>query len=185
MEVYFIIEFVVYVFVYIECITRRAYKFKADVLTFKCFHVLPSTGVRGLMLAALLAALMSSLTSILNSASAIITLDIWRLFRKKAKEAELMIVGRVTVLLLVTTSILWLPVMERVQGGQFWVYMQSIRSYLIPPWCMLFLLGIFWKRTTEAVGVQHCKKVKNIDNKKSNKRNNQNSKSKRQDYSMK
>ena len=35
------------------------------------------TGVRGLMLAALLAALMSSLTSIFNSASSIVTLDIW------------------------------------------------------------------------------------------------------------
>ena len=105
------------------------------------------------MLAALLAALMSSLTSILNSASSIITLDIWKMYRKQAKETELMIVGRVTVLILVATSVLWLPVMQAVQGGQFWGYMQSIRSYLIPPWCMLFLLGIFWKRTTEAVTV--------------------------------
>ena len=60
-----------------------------------------STGVRGLMLAALLAALMSSLTSIFNSASSIVTLDIWRQFRKKAKEFELMVVGRVTILVLI------------------------------------------------------------------------------------
>ena len=59
------------------------------------------TGVRGLMLAALLAALMSSLTPIFNSASAIVTLDIWRQFRKKAKETELMVVGRVTILILI------------------------------------------------------------------------------------
>ncbi|XP_033742205.1 sodium/glucose cotransporter 4-like [Pecten maximus] len=107
-------------------------------------------GIRGLMLAALLAALMSSLTSILNSASSIITLDVWRMYRKKAKDTELMIVGRVTVLVLVVTSILWLPVMEKVQGGQFWAYMQSIRSYITPPWFILFVLGVFWKRTTEA-----------------------------------
>lgn len=114
-------------------------------------RILPE-GIRGLMLAALLAALMSSLTSILNSASSVITLDVWRMYRKKAKDTELMIVGRVTVLILVVTSILWLPVMEKVQGGQFWAYMQSIRSYLIPPWCILFILGVFWKRTTEAGG---------------------------------
>jgi Na+/proline symporter len=36
------------------------------------------------MLAALLAALMSSLTSILNSASSIMTMDLWRQFRKTA-----------------------------------------------------------------------------------------------------
>ncbi|XP_069129534.1 sodium/glucose cotransporter 4-like isoform X3 [Argopecten irradians] len=112
---------------------------------------LPS-GLRGLMLAALVAALMSSMTSILNSASSIVTLDIWRVARKRASELELMIVGRVTVLVLVATSILWLPILEKVQGGMFWFYMQSIRSYLIPPWCMLFMLGVFWKRTTEAGG---------------------------------
>ncbi|XP_033742204.1 sodium/glucose cotransporter 4-like [Pecten maximus] len=112
---------------------------------------LPS-GLRGLMLAALIAALMSSMTSILNSASSIVTLDIWCVARKRASEMELMIVGRITVLVLVATSILWLPILEKVQGGMFWFYMQSIRSYLIPPWCILFMLGVFWKRTTEAGG---------------------------------
>ena len=53
------------------------------------------------MLAALLAALMSSLTSVFNSASSIVTLDIWRQFRKKASEFELMVVGRLTVVVLI------------------------------------------------------------------------------------
>ncbi|XP_052673674.1 sodium/glucose cotransporter 4-like isoform X2 [Crassostrea angulata] len=106
-------------------------------------------GLRGLMLAALLAALMSSLTSILNSASSIMTLDIWHQFRKKASQSELMIVGRVTVLVLIALSILWLPILQQTQGGRFWFYMQSVKSYLIPPLCMMFLLGLFWKRTTE------------------------------------
>lgn len=106
-------------------------------------------GLRGLMLAALLAALMSTLTSILNSASSIMTLDIWHQFRKKASQSELMIVGRVTVLVLIALSILWLPILQQTQGGRFWFYVQSVRSYLIPPLCMMFLLGLFWKRTTE------------------------------------
>ncbi|XP_078323601.1 sodium/glucose cotransporter 4-like isoform X3 [Crassostrea virginica] len=106
-------------------------------------------GLRGLMLAALLAALMSSLTSILNSASSIVTLDIWHQFRRKASQSELMIVGRVTVLILIGFSILWLPILQQTQGGRFWFYMQSVKSYLIPPLCMMFLLGLFWKRTTE------------------------------------
>jgi Na+/proline symporter len=55
-------------------------------------------------------ALMSSLTSILNSASSIMTMDLWRQFRKTATQSELMIVGRVTVLVLVIVSILWLPI---------------------------------------------------------------------------
>lgn len=77
------------------------------------------------------------------------TLDIWHQFRKKASQSELMIVGRVTVLVLIALSILWLPILQQTQGGRFWFYMQSVKSYLIPPLCMMFLLGLFWKRTTE------------------------------------
>lgn len=111
-------------------------------------RLLPA-GVRGLMLAAMLAALMSSLTSIFNSASSIVTLDIWRQFRKKAKETELMIVGRVTILVLIGVSILWLPILQQSQGGILWFYLQAVKSYLVVPWCQLFLLGFFWKRMTE------------------------------------
>ena len=108
-------------------------------------------GLRGLMLAALLAALMSSLTSILNSACSIMSMDIWRQFRKHASQTELVIVGRITVLVLVGLSILWLPVLEQAQAGKFWFYMQSIRSYFVPPLCVMFLLAFFWKRFTEQV----------------------------------
>ena len=51
-------------------------------------------GLRGLMMAVMIAALMSSLTSIFNSASTIFTMDVWRTFRSCASEWELMIVGR-------------------------------------------------------------------------------------------
>ncbi|KAL5007608.1 hypothetical protein ScPMuIL_016414 [Solemya velum] len=107
------------------------------------------TGLRGLMLAALLAALMSSLTSIFNSSSTMFTMDIWRKFRRHARQGELMIVGRVSVLVQIGFSILWIPVMEASQGGQMWSYIQAVASYSYPPWCMIFLFAIFWKRTTE------------------------------------
>jgi uncharacterized sodium:solute symporter family permease YidK len=51
-------------------------------------------GLRGLMLACMIAALMSSLTSIFNSSAAIFTIDIWQRFRQNAHDWELMIVGR-------------------------------------------------------------------------------------------
>lgn len=110
-----------------------------------------SSGLRGLMLAALLAALMSSLTSVLNSASCIVTMDIWKQFRKKAPQTELMVVGRVTVLILVVLSIVWLPIMDAAQGGMFWFYFVGIRAYLLPPMCVLFILALFWPRLTEQV----------------------------------
>lgn len=53
-----------------------------------------SVGLRGLMMAVMLAALMSSLTSIFNSSSTLFTMDLWRYFHRAASEWELMIVGR-------------------------------------------------------------------------------------------
>ncbi|XP_076997617.1 sodium/myo-inositol cotransporter 2 isoform X3 [Tamandua tetradactyla] len=106
-------------------------------------------GLRGLMMAVMVAALMSSLTSIFNSASTIFTMDLWNHIRPRASEKELMIIGRVFVLLLVLISILWIPVVQASQGGQLFVYIQSISSYLQPPVAVVFIMGCFWKRTNE------------------------------------
>ncbi|XP_029293907.1 sodium/myo-inositol cotransporter 2 isoform X1 [Cottoperca gobio] len=107
------------------------------------------TGLRGLMMAVMIAALMSSLTSIFNSASTIFTMDLWKTFRSQASERELMIVGRLFVLLLVVASILWIPIIQASQGGQLFIYIQSISTYLQPPVSIIFLTGCFWKRTNE------------------------------------
>ncbi|XP_072273629.1 sodium/myo-inositol cotransporter 2 [Pyxicephalus adspersus] len=107
------------------------------------------TGLRGLMMSVMIAALMSSLTSIFNSASTIFTMDLWRHFRPRSTEFELMIVGRVFVLVLVVVSILWIPLVQASQGGQLFIYIQSISSYLQPPVAVVFIAGCFWKRTNE------------------------------------
>nr|WLN44350.1 AAT10 [Sinonovacula rivularis] len=112
-------------------------------------RILPE-GVRGLMLAGLMAGVMSTLTSVFNSASSIVTLDLWGQFRKSASQAELMVVGRLTVLVLVVISILWLPILQQQQGGLLWFYIASVCAYLTVPWCIAFLLGLLWKRTSEA-----------------------------------
>ncbi|KAL8175313.1 UNVERIFIED_CONTAM: Sodium/glucose cotransporter 4, partial [Gekko kuhli] len=56
-------------------------------------ELMPS-GLRGLMIAVMMAALMSSLTSIFNSSSTLFTMDIWRRIRREASEKELLLVGR-------------------------------------------------------------------------------------------
>ncbi|KAM6424187.1 sodium/myo-inositol cotransporter 2 isoform 1-T2 [Liasis olivaceus] len=106
-------------------------------------------GLRGLMMSVMIAALMSSLTSIFNSASTIFTMDLWRHLRPLSSEWELMIVGRVFVLLLVVISILWIPLVQASQGGQLFIYIQTISSYLQPPVAVVFILGCFWRRTNE------------------------------------
>ncbi|XP_069175194.1 sodium/glucose cotransporter 4 [Procambarus clarkii] len=111
-------------------------------------NLLP-TGLSGLMLAVMMAALMSSLTSIFNSSSTIFTIDIWTRIHRKATDVELLIVGRVFVLVMVVVSVIWIPVIQNSANSQLFVYIQSISSFLSPPICAIYLLAIFWERTNE------------------------------------
>ncbi|XP_020795862.2 sodium/glucose cotransporter 1 [Boleophthalmus pectinirostris] len=106
-------------------------------------------GLRGLMLSVMLASLMSSLTSIFNSASTLFTMDIYTKIRRSASERELMIAGRIFILVLIGVSIAWIPVVQNAQSGQLFDYIQSITSYLTPPVAAVFMLAIFCKRVNE------------------------------------
>lgn len=106
-------------------------------------------GLRGLIMAVMIAALMSELDSIFNSSSTIFTLDIYKMIRKQASSLELMIVGRLFVVFMVIISIAWVPVIIEMQGGQMFYYIQEVSDYLTPPIAALFLLGILWHRCNE------------------------------------
>lgn len=106
-------------------------------------------GLRGLMMAVMIAALMSDLDSIFNSASTIFTLDIYKTLRREASQRELLTVGRIFVVFMVAISIAWVPVIIEMQGGQTYLYIQEVAGYLTPPIAALFLLGVFWKRCNE------------------------------------
>ncbi|XP_053444712.1 solute carrier family 5 member 4-like isoform X2 [Nycticebus coucang] len=111
-------------------------------------ELLPA-GLRGLMLSVMLASLMSSLTSIFNSASTLFTIDIYTKMRKQASERELLIAGRVFILVIIVISILWVPLVQASQNGQLIHYTQSMVSYLGSPVAAVFLLAVFCKRINE------------------------------------
>jgi uncharacterized sodium:solute symporter family permease YidK len=109
------------------------------------------TGLKGLMLAVMLAALMSDLTSIFNSSSTLFTVDIYQQLRKKASNKELMIVGRLFVVLMIVIGILWVPIIQNMQGAQLYIYIQSISAYFAPPIGAVYLLAVLWKQANENV----------------------------------
>ncbi|XP_027730592.1 sodium/glucose cotransporter 5 isoform X3 [Vombatus ursinus] len=106
-------------------------------------------GLRGLMIAVMMAALMSSLTSIFNSSSTLFTMDIWRKLRPQAGERELLLVGRLVIVVLVGISVVWIPVLQGSKSGQLFIYMQVVTSSLAPPVTAVFILGVFWNRANE------------------------------------
>lgn len=107
-------------------------------------QLLPN-GLRGLVVAGLLAALMSSLSSVFNSCSTLITIDVYQRRFPKATERRLVAVGRWSTAALVVLGIAWIPVLQLLEGGLF-QKLQSLQSYISPPIASVFLLGIFWKR---------------------------------------
>ncbi|XP_023334925.1 sodium/glucose cotransporter 4 isoform X2 [Eurytemora carolleeae] len=110
--------------------------------------LLPS-GLRGLIMAVMMAAIMSSLTSVFNSASTIFTIDIWTRFRLKATDTEKLIVGRSFVVVLIAVSIAWIPIIVNYKQSQLFHYVQAVSNFLCPPITAIFLLGLFWPRLNE------------------------------------
>jgi SSS family solute:Na+ symporter len=106
-------------------------------------HVLP-IGVRGIVVAGLLAALMSSLAGVFNASSTLFTMDFYSRLRPNATQHQLVWIGRVATSIMVLIGLLWIPV---IQGGKgLYDYLQGVQSYLAPPIFVVFFLGVFNKR---------------------------------------
>lgn len=107
---------------------------------------LPS-GLKGLVLAGLLAALMSSLSSVFNSCSTLFTIDFYKKYRPNSSEQRLVVVGQIATVVLVAISLAWIPLLQTLlAGSSFYQVLQSIQAYISPPIAAAFLLGLFIKR---------------------------------------
>jgi SSS family solute:Na+ symporter len=115
-------------------------------------HLLPQ-GLRGLVLAGMLAALMSSLASLFNSTATLFTVDFYERLRPKASEAHLVNVGRVATVAVVVAGIAWIPIMQKIGGGQLYGYLQNVQSLLAPAIAAVFMLGIFSKYVSPISGL--------------------------------
>jgi SSS family solute:Na+ symporter len=106
-------------------------------------QVLP-IGVRGVVVAGLLAALMSSLAGAFNASAALFTIDFYSKLRPKAPQNQVVWVGRIATLVMVLIGLAWIPV---IRGGKgLYDYLQGIQAYLAPPIFVVFFLGVFSKR---------------------------------------
>jgi len=105
--------------------------------------ILPA-GVRGIVVAGLLAALMSSLAGVFNASSTLFTMDLYSKFKPGASQHQLVWMGRMATTILVLIGLLWIPV---IRGGKgLYDYLQTIQGYLAPPIFVVFFLGVFMKR---------------------------------------
>ena len=112
-------------------------------------------GMKGLSVAALTAAIVASLAGKANSISTIFTLDIYqKYFDTKADEAKLVRIGRISIFvaMLIAVFCTWEDLLG-IGGEGGYTFIQKYTGFISPGVFAMFLLGMFWKRTTGAAAV--------------------------------
>lgn len=118
------------------------------------------TGILGLVFAALMAAVVASTASKINSIATIFTLDLYAKFRRldanpsdqdahAAQERHLVLVGRISA---TVATLLALVTARPLLGGsdQAFQFIQEFSGFFTPGITVIFLLGLFWKKASEA-----------------------------------
>lgn len=106
--------------------------------------ILPS-GVKGIVIAGLLAAIMSSLSGAFNSIAILFTNDYYKVRYPQTNERKLVLVGRLSTLAAVITAILIVPFVK-VISSQLYLFIQSTQSFISPPITAVVLFGLFSRR---------------------------------------
>jgi len=109
-------------------------------------------GLKGLVVAALAAAIVSSLASMLNSTATIFTMDIYQPYiNKNASQSRLVNVGRLTATVALLIAIFLAPQLRNL--GQAFQFIQEYTGVVSPGILAVFLLGLFWKKTTNNAAI--------------------------------
>lgn len=106
-------------------------------------------GIKGLVFAALVAAIVSSLASMTNSVSTIFTMDIYAKLKPGKSQKHYVLTGRITTLVSLVIAVL---VAEPLLGkfDQAFQYIQEFTSFFTPGIVVIFMLGMFWSKTSAA-----------------------------------
>lgn len=109
-------------------------------------NIVPA-GIKGLIFAALIAAIVSSFSAIINSASTIFTMDLYKpYFNQNASEEKLVSVGRISGVVAMVIAVTITPLLGSID--QAFQFIQEYTGMISPGVTAIFVLGMFWKRTT-------------------------------------
>ena len=125
--------------------------FKADNAYPWLLKLLPP-GMKGLAFAALTAAIVSSLASMLNSTSTIFTMDIYKQYIKpNATDKQTVNTGRFSALIALLISGIMAPLLGGID--QAFQFIQEYTGVVSPGILAVFILGLFWKKTTNKAAI--------------------------------
>lgn len=110
------------------------------------------TGLKGLAFVALTAAIVSSLASMLNSTSTIFTMDIYKQYiNKNSDDQSTVRVGRITSAVALIIGAIIAPLLGGI--NQAFQFIQEYTGVVSPGILAIFILGLFWKKTTNKAAI--------------------------------
>lgn len=110
------------------------------------------TGMKGIAFAALAAAIVSSLASMLNSTSTIFTMDIYKQYiNKKASDRAIVNTGRISAFIALVVASVMAPLLGGID--QAFQFIQEYTGIVSPGILAVFMLGLFWKKTTNKAAI--------------------------------
>ncbi len=116
-------------------------------------NLLPKgNGLMGFVLAAIFGAVVSSLASMLNSASTIFAMDIFRKIKKNAPDKQLVTVGRICTLVFVLIAVTIAPILDSPGFGGIFTFIQEFQGFISPGILSIFLFGLLVKKAPRIVG---------------------------------
>ncbi len=117
----------------------------ADTYTFLLTHLLP-VGLKGLVVAAMLAAAMQTCSAALNSTATLVAYDLFKRHQPTISDHRLVRIGKITTVAGTVLAIIASPLF-----GHYTTIFEGINkliSYVAPPITTVFLLGVFWRRAS-------------------------------------
>src|SRR5438093_306537 len=111
------------------------------------------TGLKGLILAGMAAALMSTVSSVLNSTSTLLTMDLYRkVINPNATDRQQVRFGQLSGIVALAASVLIAFYFVDSDKALF-TLVQSIFFFIAPPFAVVFLMGLLWRRTNATAAV--------------------------------
>lgn len=124
---------------------------KADLIFPTLVQNLLAPGLVGLVMAGLIAAIMSHLSGAINSCTTILTVDFYLPYiRKNASDVQAIRFGRISGIIIVVVGVIFANVLIANSKRPVFIYIMNAYGLFTPGIATMFLMGILWKRTTQA-----------------------------------
>jgi SSS family solute:Na+ symporter len=120
-----------------------------DLLFATLVETLLPKGLVGLVMAGLISAIMSHISGAINSCTTILTVDVYSQYiNKNATDAEAVRFGKLSGVAIIILGILSAVVLIGYSDKPVFLYLMNLYGLFTPGIATMFLMGVFWKRTT-------------------------------------